>query len=133
MEYVIGKAIRSRIVEKGMTFKSFSDKFGISDRNLQHIFQKTDLPITQIVRASEILDYDFIADYIKAKKPKYKILVPEEKGVNEPNGFYKSIPNDFTTMMFSLTIAGTQSQFEKFPELLQKTRKDAEDLGFKLV
>jgi len=133
MNYVIGDAIRKKIVEKGMTFVSFADKFGVSDRNLQHVFKKNDLPITQIVRASEILEYDFLYDYVKSRNPKYKV---HDSDIREDKGSvsnYNVIPDDFTTMTFSLKIAGTETHFDKFPELLHKTRKIAEELGFKLV
>lgn len=131
MDFVIGKEIRKKIEEKGITFVAFSDKFGVTDRNLQYLFSKADLPISQIVRASEILDYDFISDYLKAKKPKF--LKNENQSSLNEDGASHGLNKDLTKINFSMGLAGTSKSFEKFHELLQKTKAIAEDLGFKII
>ncbi len=131
MDFVIGKEIRKKIEEKGITFVAFADKFGVTDRNLQYLFSKADLPISQIIRASEILDYDFVNDYLKAKKPKYLKEISNNNS-KEPVENY-IIKNNLIKMNFSIGIAGSMQSFEKFPELLQKTKIHAEELGFILI
>lgn len=125
MDYVIGEKIRSVILQKGITFRSFADRFGMTDRNLQNFFKRNDISIDQLKRASEILEYNFINDYLANTKGGEKLL-----NIDSGND---AKPKDFTTMIFSLTICGLPSHFEKFPELLSVTKKTAERLGFKLA
>ena len=128
MDYVIGDAIRKKIEEKGMTFVAFSDKFGITDRNLQYLFKKSDLTLQQVVRASEILEYDFLTDYLKNKKPRYKTnnISPI---VEEDREHYKQ--NRITT---SLQVAGDINTYaNNFPDFLKSISTEAEKFGFKFL
>lgn len=88
MDFVIGREIRKKIEDKGMTFVAFADKFGVTDRNLQYLFSKADLPISQIVRAGEILQYDFVSDYLKSKNTKYQVTERLSR-LDEPEDFYQ--------------------------------------------
>lgn len=127
MNYNLGEEIRKKIVEKGTTFKAFADKFGISDRNLQYVFKKADLPISQIIRASEILDYDFLADYLANRKPKYNKVENIDSEMNEPKPTYTTKSNKIS---INLTIAGDTLAIEKFPMMLKKLREDVKEFGF---
>ncbi len=126
MDYEIGSAIRKKIEEKGMTFVAFSEKFGISDRNLQHFFKKSDISLQQITRASEILDYDFVSEYLKALKK-----IGKGKWVAEEP------PIDYTRnqvgISASLTIVATPDNYYKnFTELLKSMIIEANRLGFSI-
>lgn len=128
MDYVIGDAIRKKIEEKGMTFVAFSDKFGVTDRNLQYLFKKSDLTLQQVVRASEILEYDFMTEYLKNKKPKYKSSsispVLEEERMT-----YKS-----EKITMSLQLAGDITNYTtNFPDFIKSISREAEKFGFQVL
>ncbi|KAA8483730.1 hypothetical protein BDE36_1808 [Arcticibacter tournemirensis] len=127
MDYVIGDAIRRKIEEKGMTFVAFADKFGITDRNLQYFFKRNDISLQQITRASEILDYDFVKEYLAALKE-------DGKGrwiAEEPAPEYASKQKGITT---SFTIVGNQDDYYKnFPDLLRTLISEASKLGFSIA
>ncbi|WP_285055190.1 hypothetical protein [Pedobacter ginsengisoli] len=128
MDYVIGDAIRKKVEEKGMTFVSFADKFGITDRNLQYVFKKSDLSIQQVVRASEILEYDFLTEYLMHKKSKFRFqnFIPQQ---NDRDSRGKS---ERITMTFNISGA-IETYSEKFPELLKNVSMEAKKLGFEIA
>lgn len=127
MNYKIGDAIRKKIEEKGMTFVSFADKFGISDRNLQYVFKRDDISMQQITRASQILDYDFVNEYLEALKS-------AGKGhwiAKEPEVDYGLKPAGIST---SLTIVGNADNYYKnFPDLLKTLIEETKKHGFILL
>ena len=123
MDYHLGEEIRKVILQHGMTFKTFADRFGMTDRNLQNFFKRNDFSIDQLKRASEILEHNFINEYLSHVKGGDKLL----------NISTESKPKDYINLSFTVTISGLQSQFEKFPELLKSTRLKAESLGFKVL
>lgn len=125
MEYVIGYAIRKKIEEKGITFVAFADKFGLTDRNLQYMFKKSDLPISQIIRASEILDYDFLSEYTNNRKPKYK---------RAPFFGQTDIEQrvDSKKISINLTLTAEEKSFLEFAPLLKKIREEAASFGFQI-
>ena len=127
MIYVIGEAIRNKILEKGMTFVAFADKFGLSDRNLQYVFKKEDLPISQILRASELLEYDFLTDYVKAKKPKYL-----GKNILSENDEKSSVGKQ-KKISINLTISGGINSYDNFPKFLKIIKEEANGLGFEIA
>lgn len=126
MNYVIGEAIRKKIQEKGMTFVSFADRFGITDRNLQHFFKKSDISLQQITRASQILDYDFVKEYfLELKKDGKQLLTLEE-----PAQEYQTKEEHISTC---LTIVGSPVNFySNFSELLKLIISEAKKKGFTL-
>jgi hypothetical protein len=128
MDYVIGDAIRKKIEEKGMTFVAFSDKFGVTDRNLQYLFKKSDLTLQQVVRASEILEYDFMTEYLRNKKPKYKSH-QSNPVVEEERTTYKS-----EKITMSLQVAGDISNYStNFPDFIKSISREAEKFGFQVL
>ena len=129
MNYVIGDAIRKKIEEKGITFVSFAEKFGLTDRNLQYVFKKADLPISQIIRASEILDYDFLNDYTAHRKPKYKPAHNVSNSVEDGQGEYNS---NNKKISINLTLTAEVNSYDEFPSLLKKIREDAFEFGFQI-
>ena len=124
---MIGDSIRKKIEEKGMTFVAFSDKFGITDRNLQYVFKRNDLSMQQITRASEILNYDFVREYLDA-------LMKEGKGnwiTQEPQVKYGKLGPGIST---SLTIvAHADNYYKNFPDFLRIVLSEAAKLGFKIT
>lgn len=117
----IGKEIKRIVEKKGWTIALFSKKVSMSYRNTLYLFERTDISIDQLLHISKILEYDFMK------------LYSLESGIDAPTATEVTTPSDFTTMMFSLTIGGRASEFDKFPELMKKTRSLAESLGFKII
>lgn len=126
MNYVIGEAIRKKIQEKGMTFVSFADRFGITDRNLQHFFKKSDISLQQITRASQILDHDFVTEYFNELKKEGKVQL----FVEESQAEYQKAVEGITT---SLTLIGQPSDYyNNFSDLLKLIMMEAKKRGFSL-
>nr|WP_199082920.1 hypothetical protein [Pedobacter sp. ASV19] len=128
MDYIIGDAIRKKIEEKGMTFVSFADKFGITDRNLQYLFKKSDLTLQQVVRASEILSFDFVTEYLKNKKSKFDFQNIEHSE-RPPKTKVKS---ENVTMSINLS-AEITTYAKNFPEFLKNLSMEASKFGFTLL
>lgn len=127
MDFVIGKQIRKKIEDKGMTFVAFADKFGVTDRNLQYLFSKSDLPISQIVRAGEILQHDFVTEYLRSKNPKYKIAT----GINrvEESGEVYGIDEEKNMPKLSYEFAIPESAYGNIKAFQDDILKLAEKHG----
>jgi transcriptional regulator with XRE-family HTH domain len=104
MDYLLGEEMRKIILLKGMTFKTFADRLGISDRNLQNFIKRNDFLTEQLKRASKILEHKFI-DYYLANPTGGKKLLNVE--VDEK-------PKDYISMSFTVTIAGFSSTLRNF-------------------
>jgi glycogen synthase len=117
----IGKEIKKIVEKKGWSIAHFAKTASMSYRNTLYLFERTDVSIDQLVHISKILEYDFMK------------LYSIQSEINSSPDIDTAIPSDFTTMTFSLTIGGRTSEFEKFPELMKKTRILAESLGFKVM
>lgn len=127
MDYAIGDAIRSKIEEKGMTFVAFADRFGITSRNLQYFFKRNDITLQQITRASEILEYDFVKEYLNAlkKEGKGEWIVEEE-----PENY--QLQQKGITTSISL-VANPDNYYKNFPDLLRTLIGEASRLGFTIT
>lgn len=126
MNYIIGDSIRKKIQEKGITFVAFAEKFGVTDRNLQHVFKKNDLSLQQITRASEILEYDFVSEYFNELKRdgKAKFILTEGEA---------QTPMQDNSITTSLSIAGSvENYYKKFPLLIEFISEKSKELGFRL-
>lgn len=95
----------------------------MSYRKALYLFERTDISVDELLRISKVLDHDFMQLFR---------TTTEVDNVAQKN-VVKSAKKDFITMNFSLLIGGRQSMYEKFPELLKKTRQIAEELGFELL
>jgi transcriptional regulator with XRE-family HTH domain len=128
MSLLIGEKIKSKIQEKGWTTARFAKEANMSYRNAMHLFKRDDISVDQLLQISKVLQYDFMQDF-RTTIPNSDSTV---KVLEEP-GVYNTLPKDFTTMIISLTIGGEQNTFDRLPELLRKFRKNAVDLGFKVM
>ncbi|HEX8607325.1 MAG TPA: hypothetical protein VF679_01650 [Pedobacter sp.] len=117
----IGKEIKKIVEKKGWSIAHFAKTANMSYRNTLYLFERSDISVVQLMQISEKLEYDFMK------------LYSIESDIGSTTQTEKELPTDFTTMMFSLTIGGRSSEFEKFPELIKKTRSFAESLGFKII
>lgn len=130
MGFTIGEEIRKKIEERGITNVSFAEKMGIGERNLYHFFKKTEIPLDQLIDASNVLDFDFIELYLKnsVKKLKSPTSYFEESAVE-----YKKTAAKKHEISLTVNIFGELSQItHAFPEFLQVIEKEARERGLHL-
>jgi transcriptional regulator with XRE-family HTH domain len=128
MSLLIGEKIKSKIQEKGWTTARFAKEANMSYRNAMHLFKRDDISVDQLMQISKVLQYDFMKEF------SYSGIGSDGSSLlSEPEVPYPIVPKDFTTMIISLTVGGSQNTFEKLPELVRKFRKQATDLGFKVM
>jgi transcriptional regulator with XRE-family HTH domain len=128
MSLLIGERIKTKIKEKGWTTARFAKEANMSYRNAMHLFKRPDISVDQLLQISKVLQHDFMKEF------SYAIADGEAPlSIAEPTAAYQVVPKDFTTMIISLTIGGEQNTFDRLPELLRKFRKNASDLGFKVI
>lgn len=130
MSFSIGEEIKKKIEEKGITNVAFAEKMGIGERNLYHFFKKNEIPLDQLIDASNVLDFDFIELYLKNSTKKLK---SPSIYVEEPASEYKKTSVKKHEISLTVNIFGELSQItHAFPELLQVIEKEARDRGLHL-
>lgn len=131
----IGQIVKKSWQESGLSQKEFADAMNMSVRNLQYLFEKTDIHISQLARASAVLKRDFITDFLAlpVSDSKYdysKIYSEKADMVEEVLEKYmpeKKATNEITVQ---LTIKGELSSVSKyFPEMLTKIKIEADNYG----
>ncbi len=128
MIYEIGARIRKKIEEKGINLVFFANEFGMTPRNLQHFFKKTDITLQQAALASKILNYDFLSEYLEHLKDVGKA---DGWALEEPGVKYKKVKRQVTT---TINIsADIDVYYENFADLLKEINKTAKALGFDLT
>jgi len=128
MSLLIGEKIKSKIQEKGWTTARFAKEANMSYRNAMHLFKRDDISVDQLMQISKVLEYDFMKDFSYSDKSSDNRVL-----IAQPRSMVDIVPKDFTTMIISLTVGGTQNTFEKLPDLIRQFRKQATDLGFKVM
>jgi len=130
MEFTIGQRIKEILIEKGVTQTYFADRIGMSRRNLERFFKNKDISIRQLVDASEILDYDFVSEYLQNNGTTYGNSFAQETGtiyeVNRPQN-----KNEITVQ---LTIKGDVTLVSKyFPEIVSKLKRETDTYGLTIA
>ena len=136
MREPIGQVIKESIKKSGYTQEDFAREMGMTLRNLANLFNKENLPIDQVIRASKILKEDFIKTYTEwlyENEPHLSGLHEAEihtsyldEGTNPLN---KPQLISFT-VNFQATIDAIASQM---PELILVIKSEAEKRGIQLV
>jgi len=97
----------------------------MSRRNFEKFFEREDIPIHQLVKASEVLNYDFVSEYLGHSEYPFNKMVKEE--VN-----YEKTKKDEITVQ--LNIKGDITLVSKyFPEMLDIVKREANTRGLKIV
>lgn len=126
MNLPIGQKIKEVLRKSGITQVYFADQIGMSRRNLERFFERDDISINQLIKASEILNYDFVEDFLNNSKYQKK----GSTSLNISNDSRKSI----NEISIQLHIKGEISLISKnFPELLNILKKEAERRGLSIV
>lgn len=125
MDFVIGEKIRQKVEERGVTQKAFANAIGMTSRNLERFFERKDISINQLVKASEFLNFDFVTLFLKNHSSGKKLPII----VNETS--VQSNHNQLDLISIQLNIKGDVNNISKnLPELIKKVKKEAENFGF---
>lgn len=131
MKFPIGQKIKEVLQKSGITQVYFADNIGMSRRNLDRFFDKDDISIKQLVKASEILNYDFVSEYLEDTS--YRTNPDSQfynKLISEPTSSYKT-KKEITVQ---LNLKGDISLVSKyFPEILDVVRREAESRGLTIA
>jgi len=133
MEFMIGNEIKKIVKKRGLTNKAFADKMDMEERNLYHFFKKKQLDLDQLLKAGEVLDYDFVGLYIKNSK--YNSYLRKQTNENilreSTSGYVKSDMQP--KISFTVNILG---QFDKItqelPEIMKIIKAETEARGLQL-
>lgn len=68
--YSIGAFIKKLLNDKGISHPEFARRMGLDPRNIDKFFKHRFIPIPVMLRVSELLDHDLIAEYRPNVKPK---------------------------------------------------------------
>lgn len=90
----IGKEIRQRLDEYGMTPKAFAARMGMTTANAYDLFKRPSIPIEQLLQVGKVLQFDFLALYQQKQSPNGHIL-------HEPPPVYnaKGFQEEFVSMV----------------------------------
>lgn len=80
-EVHIGKKIREKLDEQGRGVKWFSDRLGCCRDNVYKIFQRKYIDTGLLLKISQVLDYDFFADYSEMINNNYKSKTDGPDGI----------------------------------------------------
>lgn len=122
MKVHIGREIKQVVDKKGWSIVNFAKQAGMSYRTALYLFERSDISVDQLLHIGKILEHDFMQ--------LFRSEAQSVQTMQEDGALHKK---DFITMNFSLHIGGRQASYEMFPELIKKTRRYAEELGFQLL
>lgn len=114
---------------------------GMSVRNLQYLFEKEDIHISQLALASAVLQKDFISIYLKLPRTdgndQYdysKIYSPPTKLFHESESKYFSMARPNNEINVHISIKGDFTIMSKyFPDLISKIKREAESYGLSIA
>jgi plasmid maintenance system antidote protein VapI len=121
MKAHIGKILQEKLNEPGApSRKDFAGLLGISEKTIYNLFnEESDLTLSQVVRASEILKYDLISEYLKAEDRLWLL--------NEPETAFKREKPITVEMKIS---AGYKTMGMHFADMLEAIKKEGDKYGF---
>lgn len=137
MKESIGSVIKESVRKSGYTQEEFAKEMGMTLRNLANLLNKEHLPIDQIIRASKILNEDFIRPYTEwlyEKEPNIAKLYENE--VHIPS-LSKDVGCEYQRkdeLSISLNIKGELEAIkDNLSDFLDVIKKEAEDRGLHLA
>lgn len=133
MDFVIGNEIKKVVNKKGLKNKTFASLMNMEERNLYHFFKREQIDIDLLLKASEVLDVDFVSLYIENSKFKNHLKRYESaKGSELVNDLEYGYEKE-NQISFSICVKGS---FEKvsseMSNILQLVKKEVEDRGLSL-
>ena len=122
----IGKILQEKLKEPGMpTVKDFADMLPISTRTLYNVFKNESVfSLDQVIKASEILNFDLIEEYLKAKGNKW-LLRDNDSTANYVRGKKQ--------ISINLEVRGELKEMSALPEFLSEVNILANRLGLELA
>lgn len=130
---MIGNEIKKVVKQRGLTNVAFAEKMDMEERNLYHFFKKKHLDLEQLLKASEVLDFDFVALYIKnSKYSSYLSKRSDQNLLRDSETNYIKLDME-PKVSFTVNILGGFDTLKKeMPELLQIIKNETESRGLQL-
>lgn len=135
----IGEILKETWQSSGLSQKEFADRMDMSVRNLQYLFEKNDIHISQLAKASSVLKTDFIKLYLEIESEKSGIQYPTEynqdklvlEEVLEKYTPQNIAPKNEVNLQINVK-ADFELMYKHFPDFLNLVKNEAEKIGFKL-
>lgn len=136
----IGEILKETWQHSGMSQKEFADKMSMSVRNLQYLFEKTDIHISQLAKASAVLKTDFIKIYLENEEELNGLIYPNE--FNEDRLIFQEVMDKYlpekkpikNEVSVQLNIKGDFILVSKyFPEIMNAVKREVELYGLQLT
>lgn len=139
-EVPIGRLIKEKLQESGYKQREFAEMMCMSLRNLSYFLDRTDMPISMIIRASSILKKDFIKDYLDLYAEKNGAIYPSEYNTDKLNieevlnKYIHQNPTEKDQITVQLNLKANITIISKyFPELLYILKKEASQRGISII
>ncbi len=136
----IGELLKAAWQESNLSQKDFADQMDMSVRNLQYLFEKNDIHISQLIKASAVLKKDFIKDYLEIMKINKGIEYPSEYNSDKLvvqevlEKYYPNKQEKRNVATVQLNIKGEISLLSQFfPEILDIVKREAEARGLTIA
>lgn len=133
MKEIIGETIKDEVRRSGLTQEQFASKMSMSLRNIANLFNKEHLPHDQLIKASKVLERDFVKDYLDYlydSNPEVKKL----SKVKEPDVSYLKPATFIHEISLQINVKGKMESIEsEFPAFLRLMKKEAEQRGLQLA
>lgn len=126
MEFMIGNEIKKLVKKRGLTNKAFAEKMDMEERNLYHFFKKKQIDLDQLLKATQVLDYDFVSLYIKNSKFSGYLnkTVTSENNLTSP-------PQPKVSFTVNI-LGGFEKITEELPEIMKILKSETEARGLQL-
>lgn len=131
MNEIIGEIIKEEVRRSGLTQDQFAERMNMSLRTLANLFNKEHPPHDQLIKASKVLQRDFVRDYLEYlydTNPEVRNL-----HVEEDRGVYIKPATKEHEITLQINVQGRVEKIEtEFASFLRAVRKEAEDRGLSL-
>lgn len=138
MEFKLGDFVRKKVQEKGLSYKSVSDKIGMTPRGLDKMLNGNDMKMSQVIKLSDAVGFDFVGilhekEIISKKKSKdYSIIDTIPLTANENENSYET--KIIQEISFQLNVKGAFEKIQtELPAFMEIVRKEAESRGLHLA
>jgi plasmid maintenance system antidote protein VapI len=123
MQEHIGKILQDKLNEEGMpSVKDFATLVNITSRTLYNIFKgSSEMTLPQVIKASEILKFDLISQYLKVND-KLNLL-------HDPPGEYRGKKKAVTV---SVQLCGDMTSMDNFPSMIKEVNQIVLKHGFRV-
>lgn len=130
---MIGNEIKKIVRKRGLTNIAFAEMMNMEERNLYHFYKKEQIDIDQLLKASQVLDFDFISLYIKNSEfgKNYQADSPIKLAKESQEKYIRQ--TDDPKISFTVNILGSFDKITKeLPDILKVLKDETESRGLHL-